>query len=135
MPLRPSKHMWQRHSPSGFPTLLILSSSSSCWWRVSRGPWPLQIDITKGPGWSTPTALCPTWFLVSQTPCCHWWEVPHPALHGWDKSRKGVAVPPGCPPHSQEGDPPRHALQRMAQGIHHCPPPIEVVQIQMGNPW
>ena len=31
VPLRLSKHMWQRHSPSGFPALLILLSSSSCW--------------------------------------------------------------------------------------------------------
>ena len=33
--------------------------------------------------------------------------MPHPVLHGWDKSRKGVAMTPGCPPHGQEGDTPK----------------------------
>ena len=105
MPLRPSEHMWQRHSLRGFPTLLMLLSSSSCWQRVGGGPWPLQIGIAKGPGWSTLTILCPTWFLVSQTPCHCWWGVPHPAPHGWNKLKKEVAMPPECQPHSQEGDP------------------------------
>ena len=91
MPPRPSKYMWWRHSPSGFPTLLILSSSSSHWQRVGRGPWPLQIGIAKGPGWSTPTTLCPTWFLVSQTPCCCW-------LGGGCTPRVPASWPRGRPP-------------------------------------
>ena len=78
---------------------------------------------------------CPTWFLVSQTPCHCLWVVPHPVLPRWNKLRKGVATPPGCPPHSWEGDPPSHAPQRMAQGIHCCPLPIEVAWILMGTPW
>ena len=64
MPQRPSEHMWQRHFQSGFLTLLILLSSSSCWQKVGGGPQPLWIGITKGPEQSTLTAMCPTWFLV-----------------------------------------------------------------------
>ena len=59
---------------------------------------------------------------MSQTPHLHWWGVPHPALHGWDKSRNRVAMPPGCPPHGQEGDLPRYASQMMVQGIRHHHP-------------
>ena len=67
----------------------------------------LQIGLAKGPEQSTLTALCPTWFLVSQTPCRCWWGAPHPVLPRCDKLRKGMAVPPGCLPHSQEEDPPK----------------------------
>ena len=56
---------------------------------------------------STPTAPCPTWFLVSQSPCHLWWGVPHLVPHRWGKSKKGVATLPGCPPHSSGGDPPK----------------------------
>ena len=135
MLLRPSEHMWQRCSPSEFPAPLILSSSSSRWWRVGSGPWLPQIGTTKGPEWSTLTAPCPTWFLVSQNSYCHWWGVPHLVPHRWGKSKKGVATLLGCPPHGQEGDPPRQTLHRMAQGIHHHPPPVEVVWTWMGTPW
>ena len=116
MLLRPSRHMWQRHSLSGLPAPLILSSSSSHWWRVGDGPWPLQIGATKGPEWGTLTAPCPTWFLESWSPCQHWWGVPNLAPHKWGKLKKGVTALLGCPPHSQKGDPPRHTLQRMVQG-------------------
>ena len=107
MPWRPSKDTWQRRSLSGFLTLLILLSSSFCWQRVGRGPQLLQIGIIKGQEQGIPTALCPTWSLVSRTPCHHWWGVPHPVLCRWDNLRKGAAVLPGCPPHGQEGDPPK----------------------------
>ena len=36
--------MWQRHFLSGFPTLLILLSFPSHWWRAGSGPWLLCID-------------------------------------------------------------------------------------------
>ena len=115
------EHVAEAFSLSGFLALLILSSSSSHWQRVGGGPQLLQIGIAKGPEQSILTALCPTWFLVSRTPHCCWWGVPHPVLHGWDKLRKGVPAPPGHPPHGQEGDPARHTPQWMAQGISSSP--------------
>ena len=45
MSLRTSKPMWQKHSPSGFPSLLISKSSSSCW----RRPWPHRIGSARDP--------------------------------------------------------------------------------------
>ena len=105
MLLRPFEHMRWRCSLSGFPTPLILLSSFSRWQRVGGGPWPLQIGVAKGPEWSTLTTPCPTWSLMSQSPCRHWWVVPHLVLHRWGKSKKGVAMLLGCPPHGQEGDP------------------------------
>ena len=98
MLLRPSEHMWQRHSLSGFPYLLILLSSSSHWWRAmatsDRHCQRSRVEYTD--------SSVPMWCLVSQTPCHHWCGVPHPVLHGWDKSRKEVAAPSGCLFHGQE---------------------------------
>ena len=90
--LRPSKHMWQRCSQSGFTAPLILSSPSSCWQRVDSTPWPHQIGAAKGLEWSTPTTPCTTKFLVSQSPCCCWWGVPHLALTWIGQVEEGV----GC---------------------------------------
>ena len=134
MLLRLSEHMWQRCSLSGFPTLLILLSSFFHWWRVGGGPWPFKIGVTKGPGWSTLTGLCPTWFLVSQTPCHCWWGCPTQCCMDGTNQGRGWPHPQGA--HlTAERKTPKDTLQRMVQGICHCPPPIEGVQIWMGTPW
>ena len=112
MPLRSSEHMWQRHSPSGFPDLLILSSSYSCWQRVDGGPWLLQIGAAKGPEWSTPTTPCPTMvssesesllpLVGSDPPSTTWMGQAKEA--GGHTPRVPTSQPRGRPP-------PRHALQ------------------------
>ena len=83
---------WISHS-SHFVVILLLLAEG--WWRTTATlDRHHQRSRTEYPDCHVPHMVS-----SSQTPHHHWWRVPHPALPGWDESRKGVAAPPGHPPH------------------------------------
>ena len=70
---------WSAH----FVVILLLLVEG--WWRAMA----TSDRQCQRSWWSIWTILCPTQYLASQTPCCHWWEYPAQCCMDGAAGRRG----------------------------------------------